>query len=140
MYDDIVIPTDGSIGAERGVDHGIELAANLDADVHALYVIDERVYGETPAMSAGELRFEKLEEQAQRAVDDVTGRAAERGLDAEGAVTRGTPSDEIVDFAEDRDADLIVMGIHGEDDVGTPHVGHVTNRVMRTIDIPVLPV
>ena len=140
MYDDIVIPTDGSIGAERGIEHGIELAESLDADVHSLYVVDERVYGETPAFSAEELHFEQLEDNGREEVKDVTERAAEKGLDAEGRVTRGIPSEAIVDYAEQADADVIVMGVHGDDQVASPHVGHVTNRVMRSADVPVVPV
>jgi len=40
MYRTILLPYDGSNEGERGVEHGIELAAALGATVHALYVAD----------------------------------------------------------------------------------------------------
>ena len=40
MYDDILLPYDGSREARKGAEHGIGLAASLGATVHAMYVID----------------------------------------------------------------------------------------------------
>lgn len=139
MYDDIVIPTDGSRGAERGVEHGLELADRFDAAIHSLYVVDENVHDETPALSAGELRYETLESPGEDIVDEVVTRAENRGLDADGQVARGVPWQEIADYAAAEGADLIVMGRHGEHP-DPPHIGHVTDRVIRAVDIPVFPV
>jgi len=41
-YEDVLLPTDGSKRAERAVEHGLALAANTDATVHTIYVVDER--------------------------------------------------------------------------------------------------
>lgn len=140
MYDEILIPTDGSRGAERGIEHGLDIAQQYDADVHSLYVVEETVYGETPALSTDELYFEKVEESGREDVQEVVQRARERGLDAEGHVTRGTPSKEIADYAREVDVDLVVMGVHGEREGDHPHVGHVSDRVLRSLDTPVFPV
>jgi len=54
-------------------------------------------------------------------------------------VTRGLPHKEIVRYADAHDVDVIVMGRAG--DGGTePHIGSVTDRVLRTTDRPVFPV
>jgi nucleotide-binding universal stress UspA family protein len=44
MYDDILVPTDGSDGTDQTLDHAIEIAENHDATVHAISVMDQRVY------------------------------------------------------------------------------------------------
>ena len=40
MYEDILVPTDGSDGASAALDEAIDLAAAFDATVHSLYVVD----------------------------------------------------------------------------------------------------
>lgn len=140
IYEDVLIPTDGSEGAMRGVEHGVEIADKYDATVHALYVIDEGTYGETPALSPDELFYERLEEQGREATEAVVDRAEDRSLEATATVERGTPHEAIGDYVESHDVDLVVMGVHGHGAHGRPHVGPVTDRVLRTVDVPVFPV
>ncbi|MCL7419104.1 MAG: universal stress protein [Halalkalicoccus sp.] len=138
MYDRILIPTDGSNAAEKGVEHGIELASRYDAMVDTLYVIDERLYN-TPALSSTEAIFEKLEADGETAMDLVAERAAEAGVEVATHVVRGLPHERIVEFADEHD-DLIVMGKRGLGGVSPPHIGSVTDRVFRTANVPVFPV
>ena len=49
-------------------------------------------------------------------------------------VLTGRPADVIPLYADEIDADLIVMGLH----TGTRILGHVTDRVMRAVRCPVL--
>lgn len=140
LYDDVLVPTDGSEGAQRGIEHGVDIAAKYDATVHALYVVDEHVYGETPALSSMELAFEQAEQAGREEAQEVAERAEKRGLETRTAVTRGEPYRCITEYAEDHDVDLIVMGLHGTGQHGSPHIGSVTDRVLRTTDVPVFPV
>jgi nucleotide-binding universal stress UspA family protein len=139
MYDDVLVPTDGSAGAERGVEHALSLAETHDATLHVLSVVDTGRYGETPALSDLELVFEAAEREAAERAEAVADRAAERGLDAAPAVSRGRPAEEITEYAEDH-ADIVVMGVHGTTDGIEPHAGRVTRRVLRTCDVPVITV
>lgn len=139
-FEDVLIPTDGSDRADRAVDYGLKLAEQADADVHAMYVVDERRYGETPALSSYELAFEQFEEEGQELTEDVAERARDRGLDATTEVTRGLPHEAIVQYADTEDVDLIVMGRAGAGGAEAPHMGSVTDRVLRTTDTPVFPV
>lgn len=139
-YDDVLIPTDGSPRAERAVEHGVELADQNDATVHGLHVVDERRYGETPALSTYELTFEQAEDAGEELTETVAERAQDDALETTTTVTRGTPHEEIVEYAEANDIDLIVMGRTGASGVEMPHMGSVTDRVLRTTDVPVFPV
>jgi nucleotide-binding universal stress UspA family protein len=139
MYDTVLVPTDGSIGAERGVNAGLDIARAYDATVHALFVVDERIYGETPGLSDLELRFEQLEEGGEELLRDVETQGTELGLDVRTAVRRGLPYDVITAYAEEHDVDLIVMGRHGASKHPVPHIGSCTDRVLRTASVPVLP-
>lgn len=140
MYDTILIPTDGSEGAGRGVDHGLNIAEKYGATVHVLYVVDTRIYGESRDVSTEAEELETVREIGEEALETVADQADELGIDTVTAIVRGVPYEAIVDYAEDNGVDLIVMGIHGRSAVKRPHIGSVTDRVIRTTTIPVLPV
>jgi nucleotide-binding universal stress UspA family protein len=140
MFEVILIPTDGSAGAFRGVEHGLELAEKYDATVHAIYVVDERIYGQTPAISSDELFFEELEDRGEEALDEVVERAREYGIEVVPKCVRGLPHEVILDYVDENDVDLVVMGKHGLSADSHTHIGSCTDRVVRLASVPVLPV
>ncbi|MFB6218321.1 MAG: universal stress protein [Halobacteriaceae archaeon] len=137
MYDDILVPTDGSEGVQRAIDHGIDLAALTDATVHALFVVDT---AEATAVPDAEwLTVEgALEEAGERAVADVADRARERGVDVTTEVRHGAPHEGIVAYADEHDVDLVVMGTHGRSGIDRVILGSVTENVIRETERPVL--
>lgn len=137
MYDEVLIPTDGSEGVREAIEEGVELAELCEATVHALYVIDQRSTPDLPD-SAWQAVKSSLEEEGEEAVTTVTGEAKRAGLDATSEVVRGDPAEAILSYAEDRDVDAIVMGTHGRSGVNRFLLGSVTERVIRQATIPVL--
>ena len=137
MYDTILVPTDGSEGTARTLDHATELARKYEATIHALAVVDERQFSQLE----GDSKFETertLEENCERAVSAVVERAQDEGVPAEAAIQRGVPSQRIVEYAAENGIDVIVMGTHGRSDherIAT--VGAVTQRVVENADVPV---
>ena len=137
MYDDILVPTDGSEAVDRALEHAIRLASDHDARVHALYVVDRRIV----TANSGDLRDElvaDLEAQGEEAVSAVLERTAEADLDAERVIRRGTPDTEIVAYAEEAGIDVIVMSPEGK----SPRerlrsLGSVSDRVAADASVPV---
>ncbi|MBV0925375.1 universal stress protein [Halomicroarcula limicola] len=111
-YDTILVPTDGSTHAEEAVEVAFRLAETDDADVHTLFVVDTRLYGE-PALSSVELFLNDLEEQGHDVLSELVGRGTERGIDVEREIRHGDPEVTIVEYADEIDADLLVMGYQG---------------------------
>lgn len=136
MYDDILVPTDGSPAATAAIDHAVDLAKTYDATIHALYVVDASAFSSIEAGS--ELVIDALEEEGQRAVEEVTDAAAEAGVDVETNVVSGTAYRRILDHIDSENVDLVVMGTHGRSGVERFLLGSVTERVVRTADVPVL--
>ncbi|MFB6165558.1 MAG: universal stress protein [Haloarculaceae archaeon] len=136
MYRNILIPTDGSPGAERAIAEGVELASLTGATVHGLYVVDTRDYNTLPESKWLSLQDE-LEAQGEDAVAAVRERAAAAGVDVETATARGVPHEEIVDYAADAGVDLIVMGTHGRTGLGHFLLGSVTEKVIRHAPVPI---
>jgi nucleotide-binding universal stress UspA family protein len=53
-------------------------------------------------------------------------------------ILHGSPWDQIVEFARDKQVDLIVMGTHGRTGIGHALIGSVAERVLRRAPCPVM--
>jgi nucleotide-binding universal stress UspA family protein len=138
MYDRILFPTDGSEGANAALDHAIDHAVRYDAELHVLYVVEENL----PVMEAGQAQLlEALEAEGERAIDDARDRAKAEGVDSiRGTVAGGSPYRGILEYVDDYDIDLVVMGTHGRRGVDRFLLGSVAEKVVRSADSPVLTV
>ncbi len=138
MYDDILVPTDGSEGTVQTLDHAIEIAANHDATLHAISVMDQRVYLAAEDDEREEI-VERLRRDADAAIEDVAERVAETDLDLETAIVDGTPYKEILGYADEHDIDLVTIGTHGRTGRDRlENLGSVTERVVREAERTVL--
>ncbi|WP_227356848.1 universal stress protein [Haladaptatus salinisoli] len=137
MYDRILLPTDGSETTEKAVRQALDIAATYDATLHVVSVVDQTV---VPPDVRADILYDELEDEADDAVDDIKTKASEAGIDVETAVLRGTPHRAILDYADDHDIDLVVMGTHGRRGLDRYLLGSVTEKVVRISDVPVLTV
>lgn len=140
MYDRILVPTDGSAGTRRAVDHAIRLAEAHGSTVHGLYVVNTASYASFSMETAWEGIGDMLRDEGEAAVADIRDRAESAGVPVETAVLEGSPSREIVRYAEDQGCDLIVMGTHGRGGIDRLLLGSVAERVVRASEVPVLTV
>ncbi|SDZ77255.1 Nucleotide-binding universal stress protein, UspA family [Haloplanus vescus] len=139
MYETILVPTDGSEGSVAAAAHAVNLAATHGATVHALYVVDVRMSPVDSDMDHDEA-VALVEESDVDPTAAVLDRAERAGVPAVEAVRLGVPDECIRAYAEEVDADLVVMGTHGRTGVEHAILGSVTERVVRTLDVPVLTV
>lgn len=138
MYDAILVPTDGSEGTERTLDHAIEIAQNHGATLHTLSVMDQRVYLAAEDDERAEVE-ERLQTEAAAAIDLVEDRLAETDLDFESEIADGTPYKEILRYADEHDVDLIAIGTHGRTGRDRlENLGSVTERVVEEAEQTVL--
>jgi nucleotide-binding universal stress UspA family protein len=145
MYDNILVPTDGSKTAENAVDQAIDVAAKYGATVHALYVIDvDATSYSLGTEQVDRLRQGKLDEmtEVKEAAEEATGYvaqvAADHDVPVEEHVRAGEPARAIRKFVEENDIDLVVMGSHGRSGLKRVVLGSVTEKVLRRTRLPVL--
>lgn len=138
MYSEILVPTDGSETSDAAVEHAVYLADRCDGSVHGLFVVDsgplESIGGGYPEAVS------QIEQLGEEAVDRVRQAGAERGVETTTSVVRGTVHRTIEGYIEDNDVDSVVMGTHGRQGVGRHLLGSVTERIIRTVDVPVVAV
>ncbi|RQG95659.1 universal stress protein [Natrarchaeobius oligotrophus] len=134
MYDTILVATDGSGGANRAVDHAIDLASTFDADLHAIYVVDTKRYGQSVVTDDGSV-LEDLESRGETLLDEVETQSV---VDVTRVVRSGRPSEEIGNYAAEINADLVILGNRGLGAGRDERIGSVAERVVRSVDRPVI--
>lgn len=138
MYDDILVPTDGSPGTETVLEHALAIATDRGATLHGLYVVDRRRYTAAPEGRTETVR-ESLRDEGETALSNLKAAADEAGVETETDSRDGIPHREILDYAGDADVDLIAIGTHGRTGPDRlAHLGSTTDRVVKNGDVPVL--
>ena len=140
MYDRILLATDGTIASENATSHAVSLTAAHDAVLHALYVVDESVYTAYSGdeyVDAAEGPQHGFEEHGRETLEEVASAAAEAGVSAVDALEYGDPAEQIVDYGDEHDVDLIVLGTKRRPEEYRVLLGSVTDRVLRLTGRPV---
>lgn len=138
-YDRILITTDGSENAEQAAHYGVDIAQHLDAMLHLLNVVD--VQAEAGAFDAGgvtEDYIEHLETEGREAIERLAQQVDDSDITMQTAVEQGVSHEAIAEYAAENGIDLIVMASEGESNIASQSLGSVTDRVLRTVDVPVL--
>lgn len=143
MYKHILVSTDGSALARKGVDHGLALARSLGARVTIITVTEPiPVYtgfdGGLTALAYGDYTASQRAggEQVLAAAREA---AAGSGVAVETVLIENTlPADAIITTAKARGCDLIAMASHGRRGLGRLVLGSVTAEVLAHSETPVL--
>ena len=142
MYTNILIPTDGSELAGKAVEHGIDLAERIGAKVTVLTVLppfhtfttDTQMIEDTPAQYKA-----RMQKQAANTLGAVTHAAQAAGVACEAVqVEHEHPYRAIIDTAESKGCDLIVMASHGRHGISAIVLGSETVKVLTHCKIPML--
>jgi nucleotide-binding universal stress UspA family protein len=142
-YRNVLVPTDGSSGVEPAIECALDVAEAFDATVHGLFVADVRSFMSEDGgydVPVPDAVIDALEEQGESATATVAEMASARDVAAETEVVDGVPTSGILDYADQHDVDLVVMGTHGRTGFGRLLLGSVAENVVRKADCPVLTV
>ncbi|AKB17436.1 MULTISPECIES: universal stress protein [unclassified Methanosarcina] len=138
FYRNIVIATDGSANNQKAISYGIEIAKISGATVHALYVVDTSSFSSIPMDTGWEAMYEILKKEGEKAVSEVKKQGDAAGVDVKEVLEEGHPSNEILEFAENNNVDLIVMGTLGKTGLDRFLMGSVAEKVVRGSTVPVM--
>ncbi len=137
MYDDVLVPTDGSDTIETVIDHTARVTTD-DGTVHVLYVIDDQAF----LTLADEMREEvltDLREDGAAAIRRARQQLEEHGYEVTTSIREGKPSEEIVAYVSATAVDLVTMGTRG-DDYTENMFGSTAQSVVMNSPVPVLTV
>ncbi len=137
-YRSIVIATDGSENTQKAVSYGIKIAKLSGATVYALHVIDTSSFLSQNWTAGRETMYEVLKKDGQKAISKVKECGETSGVEVREVLLEGYPSSKIIDFAENNDIELIVMGTLGKTGLDRFLMGSVAEKVVRNSKVPVL--
>ncbi|KXB02791.1 hypothetical protein AKJ45_00360 [candidate division MSBL1 archaeon SCGC-AAA261F19] len=131
----VLVAVDGSEYSERAFEYSFEDAKKLNHKLKILSVVQSTAYG-------GEILERALKSRVKRAeefTEKLKKKAEKEGVDVDSKIITGVNvSTEIAKFAEENDYDLIVMGSRGKTELGTIHLGSVSEGVVRRAHCSVL--
>jgi nucleotide-binding universal stress UspA family protein len=142
MYKHILLATDGSDLAKKGVDQGLALAKALGAKVTAVTVTEP-----LSAMLVGEAAialplddFDKAASaNATQILAGVSAAAGKAGVACDALHVKDQyPAEGIVEAAKAGGCDLIVMASHGRRGISKLLLGSQATRVLTLSEVPVL--
>ncbi|MCO5382213.1 MAG: universal stress protein [Methanosarcina barkeri] len=135
----ILIATDGSETANEAAAFGMEMVGCSGAKIYAIYVIDTTPYR---SVSLDKIWSKETLDEFERAGHEATsyveriGKAA--GVEVESRVLRGHPVEKIINFAEDNNVDMIIIGSLGKGGYERFVLGSVSEKVVSHAKVPVL--
>lgn len=139
MFTRILIPLDGSRTAEAALPYARALAESLKIPLEFLGVVD--ISSAAARAVAGKARYlGTLIDEGERSNEGYLHRVAAKtaGVESRCSVERGKPADVIVRRAADDKGVLITMATHGRTGVSRWLLGSVAEKVLRTVDNPLL--
>jgi nucleotide-binding universal stress UspA family protein len=142
MYKRILIATDGSELAAKAVTVGLELAKTLGAEVVSLSATEPWSSMVGPEGAAFNFPVEDYEraaaENAARILDGVRQQATSMGVASETVHAKDFPAEAIVETANSKHCELIVMASHGRRGLARVLLGSQALRVLTLSSVPVL--
>ena len=138
MYTNILLSTDGSDVAKKGVKQGMTLAKALNAKVTVITVTESpMLYLPSKEDLVGWEAARK--EFAGKVLDEARAMAEQIGISAELLhVPNAHPATAIIETAKSRGCDLIVMAPHGHRGLRKLWLGSQTSEVLADGSVPVL--
>jgi nucleotide-binding universal stress UspA family protein len=140
MYRKILVPLDGSKLAECALPHAESLAKKYDAELVLLTVIEPpAMTGREPeAMNLFQERIETLMQDAELYLKGLKGSFTQRGLKSDMLVEYGPVVESIVNTADGRSVDLVLIASHGRTGLSRVFFGGVASGVLNRIERPLM--
>ena len=139
MYKKILVPLDGSELAKMALDQAEKLAKTFDAEIILFQVVPFMpIYG-SPELVTPLIVDEKQKEAAEKYLANLSGELKKRDLRVAAMVRTGQQvAVEIIDFAKEVGADLIIMCTHGRSGISRWVMGSVALKVLTRAETPIL--
>jgi nucleotide-binding universal stress UspA family protein len=143
MYADILLSTDGSDVARKGIKQGMALAKALNAKVTVITVTEPLPYGSVQTLTSSHETVARYDaackEHAVKVLGAARALAEEIGISAELLhVPNAHTATAIIETAKSRGCDLIVMASHGHRGLEKLLMGSQTSEVLANGSVPVL--
>jgi nucleotide-binding universal stress UspA family protein len=139
----ILVPCDFSEQAVSAFRFAIDLALQSNGEVHLLNVVEVPVMHDTvlmPVLSFEEALLQELREKAEKEFKKLKDKYAKEGPKVKTKVAVGPTFRMILDYIDEQEIELVVMGTKGASGVRELLIGSNAEKVVRSAPCPVIAV
>ncbi|MFC4247217.1 universal stress protein [Natribaculum luteum] len=135
MFEKILLPTDGTEFADEIAEWTYLLAGAHDAEVHGLYVnnVSDVIPAATSPAPPNEVA-DAVEREGEQALSRLE-QLRPNGVELTTELRSGNPAKQILDYADEHDVDVVVMGRKGTSLLS--NLGSNTHDVVLASDVPI---
>jgi len=134
----IIVPVDFLKNSDKLVDYSIKMAEKLSVSIHFIHVVTSPV-GDAMIGAPFAAEYEgRMLSDAQERMANLLKDNSERCPSCTGDVVLGEPVDKIIEIAQEKRADLIIISTHGAKGLEKILLGSVAERVLKQAHCPVL--
>ena len=140
-YKKIVVPIDGSGWSERAIPHACDIAVNNEGEVILLHVFKPPAYEYTDQLAiAGDTEYvTQMREEMKQHLTGLRNQLRGQNVEARVQFIEATGvANQICDYVNDQDVDLVVMSTHGRSGLARFLFGSVANKVVQGVNVPVM--
>lgn len=149
----ILWPTDGGEPSYKALEAAIAIAEKFNARIYALRVIAPvpplAGPGYAPMVGAGyepmaikgydvPLYQQELLKSAENDLSQVVAQKVPKEIEIKREIKIGTPAEVIIEFAQEKNIDIIIMATHGRTGISRFMIGSVAEKTIRQSTIPLL--
>lgn len=140
--DKIIYATDFTEGSDSAALYAVDIARCCGAKLIVLNVVFDiaRTAGWNISHIDTDTLYDAMEAEAKKQMDEQLAALKAKYDDVEGVVLRGLPNDDIVTYADEHGAGMIVIGTHGRKGIDRLLFGSTASKVVRSAKCPVLTV
>jgi len=133
----VLAPVDLSDQSELVLNHAAALSESYAAPLDLLHVVEEAAYPNVYGLDPLAPSAPNVQDRAREALETLASELDLRTDPVNVHVLAGNAARDIVEFAEDQVADLIVMATHGRTGLERFLIGSVAEKVVRRAPCPV---
>ena len=129
MFDNILVPLDGSQLAECALPHIAAIAHSFDAEVILLRMLEKNQEG-TAAQLFDFLNWQINKTEAELYLERIRAQFQESGLRARSAVLEGLAAEGIIEYAQNQGMKLVVLSTHGHGGLTHWGISSITQKII----------
>lgn len=128
MFENIMVPSDGSKHSDEAVDTAIEIAKKFNSKITAVYVLNENT----------SFSYDVLEDEGNKILRKITEKGKKEGVMVIEHLITADPLRDMKIIAEKTQVDSIVINLLGKDNSENVMVGCISDRIIKTFEIPIV--
>ena len=138
----MVCAVDFSEYSDYALQYAIDLAGVFNAELKLVHVVELPFLPSYSLAGVPDLSLpvEQVEENAREHMEELVKECSKKDERVSGDLRTGAPFLEIISYAREVDADMIVVGTHGRSGLSHMLIGSVAEKIVRKAPCPVLTV